>query len=364
MKFQQTAESVSEGHSDKVCDLVADAILDAYLKKDPNSRVAVEVLCKEEAIVLGGEIHSGGWVDREKVVRATIREIGYVYDDMRFHAERVRVVDLINFQGELGDWEPDRRSNEVGAGDQGVVFGFATKETESLMPLPITLAHAITRGISQMRQAGETRVLRPDAKAQVTIAYENRRAVAMTNVVVSVHHEKGVGGAEIAELIREAVLPRAVGDWVDARTRILINPAGPFDVGGPDADCGVTGRKTAVDTYGGQARHGGGALSGKDATKVDRSGAYYARFVARQIVLRGLASEVEVQIAYAIGVPDALAVSIDTKGTGDDRAAEAFALRFDYRPGAIIRQLALDSPIFTGTTNYGHFGKKGVTWEI
>jgi S-adenosylmethionine synthetase len=363
MKGFFTSESVSEGHPDKICDLVADTILDAYLEKDPDSRVAIEVLCKGGHLVLGGEIHSGGEVDREAVARGAVRSAGYNYDDLLFHGDRIEVLDLVGTQSWRLPRSGGRRDKMVEAADQGIVFGFATRETESLMPLPITLAHAITKEISNKRRSGEGDFLRPDAKSQVTLSYDEGEAVGVDTVIVSAQHEKGTDRRRVEELIREAVLPQALGPWLNPGTRILVNPAGAFDIGGPEADCGVTGRKTSVDTYGGMARHGGGAFSGKDGTKVDRSGAYQARYVARQIVLRGLAERVEVQVAYAIGVAEALTISVDTMGTGDDAMATAYAQRYDFRPGDIIRQLGLDTPIFSATTNYGHFGRKGFSWE-
>lgn len=363
MRSLFTSESVTEGHPDKVADLISDSILDAYLEGDPNSRVAVEALCKGGDVVLGGEIHSSAKVDRSQIVRRVIREIGYTHDDLLFHADKVRVHDLIGTQSNDLRGTDDRRALSVGAADQGIVFGFATRETPSLMPLPLVLAHSITREMARIRRAGESDILRPDAKSQVTVAYENGEATFVDTVVVSTQHKRGCSRRDIEEVVRSLVLPNSINQFLTKQTKVLINPAGSFEVGGPDADCGLTGRKTMVDSYGGAARHGGGAFSGKDGTKVDRSGAYLARFVARQIVLREIAFEVEVQVAYAIGIPDALAISVNTGGTGSDQDALIFAQRCDFRPGAVVRQFGLDTPIFSQTTNYGHFGRRGLPWE-
>lgn len=358
-----TSESVAEGHPDKVCDLIADSILDAYLELDPNSRVACEVLCKDARVVLAGEIHSHATVDHESVARQAIRRIGYTNPEEKFHADTVIVNDFLGRQSERLAGGIDRQDIQLGAGDQGLVFGFATTETSELLPLPITLAHRITRTLALHRHTGEIPFLRPDAKSQVTVRYQEDRPVEVVDIVVSTQHTGTTRQDEIQAYVREALLPLALGPWFNPKARVFVNPAGPFDIGGPEADCGVTGRKIIVDTYGGAARHGGGAFSGKDATKVDRSGAYFARHVARKIIQRGLARIVELQVAYAIGVPDPVSIRVDTKGTGDDELATQFAARFDFRPGSIIRELKLDRPIFKETTNYGHFGKPSLEWE-
>jgi S-adenosylmethionine synthetase len=363
MSYLFTSESVSEGHPDKVCDFIADSVLDACLEQDPNSRVACEVLCKERDVVLAGEINSNALVDFEMVARRAIRAIGYHYDEHQFHADKVRVTDLLGRQSERIAGGVDRADRQLGAGDQGLVFGFATKETPELMPLPAILAHRITRTLAAHRHQGEVPFLRPDAKSQVTVRYEYNRPVEIAAIVVSTQHDGDTSQPTIHEYVREALLPVALGPWFNPQAKILVNPAGPFDLGGPEADCGVTGRKIIVDTYGGAARHGGGAFSGKDATKVDRSAAYFARYVARQIVLRGLAEVAEIQVAYAIGVPEPVSLRVDTRGTGDDLVAEQYAKRFDFRPSAIIEALKLDRPVFTATTNYGHFGRHGLEWE-
>ena len=363
MSYLFTSESVSEGHPDKVCDFIADSVLDACLDQDPNSRVACEVLCKGRDVVLAGEINSNALVDHEMVARRAIRSIGYTYDEHEFHADKVRVTNLIGQQSERISGGVDRTDQQLGAGDQGLVFGFATRETPELMPLPVTLAHRITQTLAAHRHQGEVPFLRPDAKSQVTVRYEDNRPVEVTAIVVSTQHGADTRQDSIHEYVCEALLPVALGSWFNPQAKVLVNPAGPFDLGGPEADCGVTGRKIIVDTYGGAARHGGGAFSGKDATKVDRSAAYFARYVARQIVLRGLAEVAEIQVAYAIGLPDPVSLRVDTRGTGDDQVAEQYARRFDFRPASIIGTLKLDRPVFAATTNYGHFGRHGLEWE-
>lgn len=358
-----TSESVTEGHPDKVCDLISDAILDAHLECDPNSRVACEVLCKGGDVILAGEINSCAEVDLEAVARAAVFSAGYCDPREVFSHTNVRVTNLTGRQSERIAGGVDRLDKDLGAGDQGLVFGYATDETDSLMPLPITLAHLITKTLAAHRKKGEASFLRPDGKSQVTVAQENGRVVEVVGIVVSTHHSAGCDLSKVRDYVTRAILPEALGEWYNPDARTLINPAGAFDIGGPEADCGLTGRKIIVDTYGGVARHGGGCFSGKDATKVDRSGAYFARYVARQIVRRGLAKKVEIQVAYAIGVSEPVSIRVDTRGTGNDRLAAAYANRFDFRPAAIIERLGLDRPLFTETTNYGHFGKPELEWE-
>lgn len=359
-----TSESVTEGHPDKVCDLVADAILDAHVRLDRNSRVAVEVLCKGSNLVIAGEINSRAEVDFESVARLTVAGIGYTSLGDDFCDKTIKITNLIGKQSERISGGVDLADRSLGAGDQGMVFGYATLETEELMPVPIMLAHRITRLVAERRRSGEADFFRPDGKSQVTVLRDGGRTVEVHGVVVSAHHRGDTGVEQVRDYVIRDILPEALGKWYTPDARVLVNPAGPFDIGGPVADCGVTGRKIIVDTYGGAARHGGGGFSGKDATKVDRSGAYFARFVARQIVLRGIATEAEVQVAYAIGVHEPVAVTVDTRGTGSDRVAEDFARRFDFRPAAIIERLGLDQPGYTGTTNYGHFGKPELSWEL
>ena len=360
--FLFTSESVSEGHPDKVCDYIADSVLDAYLEKDPGSHVACEVLCKGSHVVLGGEITSRARVNVEAVAREAIREIGYTDPQALFHADGVRIQNLLETQ--LPDIAAAAlNSRDDGATDQGLVFGFAARETPELMPLAITLAHRITRNLARARKGG-IGWLRPDSKAQVTVRYAEGKPVEVTDVVVSTQHAAGTPLEEIRDLVGKKLLPESLGVWWRPEIRTLINPCGVFAIGGPEGDCGVTGRKIIVDTYGGYARHGGGAFSGKDARKVDRSAAYFARFVARQIVLRGIAERVEIQIAYAIGVPQPVSIHVDTHGTGNGRLAEQYARRFDFRPAAIIEQLDLLKPVYRTTTNYGHFGKPALKWEL
>ncbi|HEX8319371.1 methionine adenosyltransferase [Longimicrobium sp.] len=367
VSYTFTSESVSEGHPDKVCDFIADSILDAHLAQDPASRVACEVLVKEDNVVLAGEITSSVKVDYEQVVRDAIREIGYVDADQPFHADTVKIISFLSAQAAeiaQGVDEETSESGEQGAGDQGIMFGYATAETPELMPLPILLSHRLARSLATHRKAGTVDWLRPDSKTQVSVVYEGNTPVAVTDVLVSTQHAAGVSRDEIRHLVATTIIPEALGHWYHDDLRIMVNPTGSFVQGGPSADAGVTGRKIIVDTYGGMGRHGGGAFSGKDPSKVDRSGAYFCRFVAREIVKAGLAQRAEVQVAYAIGVAQPVSVKVDTFGTGDARAAAEYVREnFDFRPGAIIQRLDLLQPIYRKTTNYGHFGKAELPWE-
>jgi len=362
-----TSESVSEGHPDKVCDLIADAILDAHLAQDPNSRVACEVLAKEGNLVLAGEITSNARVDVEAVAREAIREIGYTDPAEAFNADGVRITNLLTAQSpEIGDSVSRATDNveDQGAGDQGIMFGYATDETPELMPLPILLAHRLARCLAESRHRREVSWLRPDAKTQVSVRYDDGRPLLVTDVLISTQHAKGASLGTMNDFVRTTLLARALGQWCNDDIRLLVNPSGSFVEGGPSADAGVTGRKIIVDTYGGFARHGGGAFSGKDPSKVDRSGAYFCRFVARQLVKNGLARRVELQVSYAIGRAQPVSVLIETFGTGDDGPVAAFVReKFDFRPKAIIDRLDLLKPIYRQTTNYGHFGKENVPWE-
>jgi S-adenosylmethionine synthetase len=363
--FLFTSESVSEGHPDKIADGISDALLDAYLTRDPRARVAIETLCKDSLVVVAGEVATDAPLTRaeiEHVVRETIRAVGYVDPTEKFSADRVVITNAIGQQARAIA-QGIGYGLDQGAGDQGLMFGFATRETPELLPLPISLAHALTRELARARKSAEVPWLRPDAKAQVTVRYEHHRPVQVTDVVVSTQHCRGKDQAELKAWVSGTLLPRALGAWHHCGLNTFINPTGVFDTGGPEGDCGVTGRKIIVDTYGGFARHGGGAFSGKDPSKVDRSGAYFARHVARQIVLRGLAQSAEIQVSYAIGVAKPVSIAVDTRGTGDDALAAQYAAQFDFRPGAIIEQLDLLRPIYSGTTNYGHFGKPGLPWE-
>lgn len=362
-----TSESVSEGHPDKVCDFISDSILDAHLEQDSGSRVACEVLCKEDHVVLAGEITSSGVVDFEEVVREAIRSIGYTDLDQPFRADSVKIISFLSRQAseiDQGVTATTSLSGDQGAGDQGIMFGFATDETPELMPLPILLAHRLAASIADHRKKGTVNWLRPDSKTQVSVVYEDNKPVQVTDVLISTQHSAEVDRETIRNFLAATVIPQALGGWYHDDLQILVNPTGSFVQGGPSADAGVTGRKIIVDTYGGMGRHGGGAFSGKDPSKVDRSGAYFTRFVARQVVLQKLASKVELQVAYAIGVAQPVSVKVETFGTGDEQAAAEFVRNnFDFRPRAIIERLDLLRPIYRSTTNYGHFGRPELPWE-
>ncbi len=366
LRHTLTSESVSEGHPDKVCDYIADSILDAYLVGDRRSRVACEVLCKDDKVVIAGEISSQVTVDHEAIAREAIREIGYLHDGDAFHADRVRVFNYVSKQSDnIAQGVDTGRGldKEQGAGDQGMMFGYATSETPALMPLPILLAHQLTRGLADDRRSGKYPWLRPDAKSQVSVEYEDGAPVGVTCVLVSTQHAETTAHEEIVDYVTGCLAPRVLGEWFTPKVQVLVNPTGRFAIGGPSADCGVTGRKIIVDTYGGAAHHGGGAFSGKDPSKVDRSGAYFGRYVARQIVKKGIARRAEVQVAYAIGKAQPVSTKVETYGTGDERGAREFLDTIDFRPAAIIEQLDLLQPIYRSTTNYGHFGKSGLPWE-
>ena len=361
-----TSESVSEGHPDKVCDFIADTILDAHLEQDPASRVACEVLCKEDRVVLAGEITSDAQVDLDALVRGAIEEIGYTDADQPFRPDAVQILSFLSQQaGEIsqGVTAATSLSGDQGAGDQGIMFGYATDETPERMPLPILLAHRLARVLAGHRKGGTVDWLRPDSKTQVSVLYEGNTPVAVTDVLISTQHAADADQETIRNFLATTVIPEGLEGWYHDDLRVLVNPTGSFVQGGPSADAGVTGRKIIVDTYGGMGRHGGGAFSGKDPSKVDRSGAYFCRYVARQVVEQGLASRAEVQVAYAIGVAQPVSVKVDTFGTGDERAAAEFVRTFDFRPRAIIDQLELLRPFYRSTTNYGHFGKPELPWE-
>ena len=372
MNYYFTSESVTEGHPDKVCDQISDAVLDACLKGDPRSRVAVETLVKGGAVVLAGEITSRVDVDVDSIARTVVREIGYTDPEEAFHADGIRIRNLLTEQAsEIADAVVGRQDGRaegdgvsgLGAGDQGLMFGYATNETPELMPLPILLAHRLAQGLAEDRRNGED-WLRPDGKTQVTIAYENDVPRSVSKVLVSAQHAREVGRTRVEAYVREALVPRILGSWYrEGATEIVVNPSGSFVEGGPSADAGLTGRKIIVDTYGGFGRHGGGAFSGKDPSKVDRSGAYFARYVARAIVEAGIARRAEIQVSYAIGVAHPFSVYVNTFGTGDDAAAVEFANQFDFRPASIIERLDLLRPIYRRTAAYGHFGRPEFSWE-
>jgi S-adenosylmethionine synthetase len=361
-QYSFTSESVTEGHPDKVCDYIADSVLDAYLEKDPGSHVACEVLCKDNHVILAGEIKSNAQIEFETVVRRAIGEIGYTDAATAFNADSVIITNLLGRQAAEID-QGVSGAKEQGAGDQGLMFGFATDETPELMPLPILLAHRLSAGLADDRKRKAVSWLRPDGKTQVTVRYERGEPAEVTTVVVSTQHSFGVAHETIEAYVREELLPKRLGSWHSPNARVLVNPAGSFTTGGPSADCGVTGRKIIVDTYGGFARHGGGAFSGKDASKVDRSAAYFARYVARKIVSGGLARKAEVQVSYAIGKAEPVSLFVDTFGTGATEEAQRFAEPSDFKPASIIQKLGLLNPIYRQTTNYGHFGRPSLAWE-
>lgn len=376
-EFIFSSESVGEGHPDKVCDTISDAVLDACLGQDRFSRVACETLCKSNLVVIAGEITTRAKVDFNQIAREAIRRIGYVHDDDVFHADRVLVTNAITqqscdiAQGVDAKKADGKKTAEQGAGDQGLMFGFACNETPELMPAPIMYAHRLGRALTKIRKQGKVKWLRPDAKTQVSIRYENGKPVRVTAVVVSTQHAANVSHKEIEQFIIQQVVKKVIpARLLDKKTEFLINPTGKFVIGGPQGDAGLTGRKIIVDTYGGMGRHGGGAFSGKDPSKVDRSAAYMGRYVAKNIVAAGLADRVEVQFAYAIGHPNPVSIFIDTFGTHkvDQRKIfRAVTKVFSFKPADIIKQLNLLRPIYSRTTNYGHFGHasglKDVPWE-
>jgi len=366
-----TSESVSEGHPDKVADQISDAILDAILREDRFGRVACETLVKNGLVVVAGEITTSAYVDIEGVARSTIRNIGY-RAEMGFDGESCGVVTAIGKQSPdiaQGVDEGKGLDLEQGAGDQGLMFGYATNETDVLMPMPITLAHRLVKRQAEVRKSGKLPWLRPDAKSQVTVRYTDGRPAGIDAVVLSTQHAPEVKYETLKEaVIEEVVKPVLPSEWLDKSTKYFINPTGSFVIGGPVGDCGLTGRKIIVDTYGGMARHGGGAFSGKDPSKVDRSAAYAGRYVAKNIVAAGLADRCEIQIAYAIGVAKPVSIHVETFGTGhvpDARIVELVREHFDLRPKAIIQMLDLLRPVYTPTAAYGHFGRTeaGFTWE-
>lgn len=360
-----TSESVTEGHPDKMADQISDAVLDAIISKDPYGRVACETLLTTGLVIVAGEITTEAWVDIPKLVRETIREIGYTRAKYGFDSETCGVITAIDTQS------PDIAMgvDTGGAGDQGMMFGYACNETPELMPLPIMLAHKLTRRLADVRKEGLMDYLRPDGKSQVTIEYEGRKPVRVNTVVVSSQHSEAVSNEQIHEDVIQHVIKSVVPDeMMDGDTKFFINPTGRFVVGGPQGDTGLTGRKIIVDTYGGSGAHGGGAFSGKDPTKVDRSASYMARYVAKNIVAAGLAERCEVQLAYAIGVAEPVSVLVDTRGTGkidEDKISDLVREHFKLTPGGIIESLNLRRPIFKLTAAYGHFGRTEpeFTWE-
>jgi S-adenosylmethionine synthetase len=371
--FVFSSESVGEGHPDKVADFISDSVLDACLAQDPASRVACETLVKSNHVVLAGEITTTAKLNYEQIVREAIREIGYVNPDDGFHADRVFITNLLTrqspdiAQGVDAKAADGKDSAEQGAGDQGLMFGYACNETPEMMPTAIMFAHRLGRELTKLRKSGVVSWLRPDAKSQVSIRYQNDRPVKVENVVISTQHTPHVEHGAIRDFLIENVIKRVIpAELMDAQTKFFINPTGRFVVGGPEGDSGLTGRKIIVDTYGGWGRHGGGAFSGKDPSKVDRSAAYMCRWVAKNIVASGVADICELQVAYAIGCAEPVSIWVDAMGTAkapEEKISAAVRKVFSFKPASIIQQLDLLRPIYQATTNYGHFGKAELPWE-
>ncbi len=374
MSYIFTSESVSEGHPDKVCDQISDAILDSYLAQDPNSRVACETLIKNNTVIVAGEITSNGAPNIEEVIRNTVNEIGYNHDDLGFNGNNCEIQNLISKQSPdiaQGVNEGEGEDLDQGAGDQGLMFGYACSETPVLMPAPINLSHELVLKQSEVRKNGELSWLRPDAKSQVSVVYKDDRKTVdyVSAIVLSTQHDEDISQDEIKAEVREKIInPIIPTEWIKEDTKIYINPTGKFVIGGPVGDCGLTGRKIIVDTYGGMARHGGGAFSGKDPSKVDRSAAYACRYVVKNIVAAGLAERCEVQVSYAIGIAEPTSITVDTLGTGSLSEIEISQIvrdNFDLRPKNLINLLDLKRPIYKNTASYGHFGRenKDFSWE-
>ena len=374
MSYIFTSESVSEGHPDKVCDQISDAILDSYLAQDPNSRVACETLIKNNTVIVAGEITSNGTPNIEEVIRNTVNEIGYNHDDLGFNGNNCEIQNLISKQSPdiaQGVNEGEGEDLDQGAGDQGLMFGYACSETPVLMPAPINLSHELVLKQSEVRKNDELGWLRPDAKSQVSVVYKDDRKTVdyVSAIVLSTQHDEDISQDEIKAKVREKIInPIIPTEWIKEDTKIYINPTGKFVIGGPVGDCGLTGRKIIVDTYGGMARHGGGAFSGKDPSKVDRSAAYACRYVAKNIVAAGLAERCEVQVSYAIGIAEPTSITVDTLGTGnlsENEISQIVRDNFDLRPKNLINLLDLKRPIYKNTASYGHFGRenKDFSWE-
>lgn len=371
MAKQFTSESVSEGHPDKIADQISDAILDAILEQDPKARVACETFVKTGMVIVGGEVSTSAWVDIEDLVRDTVRSIGYTSSEMGFDGDSCAVLSAIGKQSAdiaMGVDREDEDPYAQGAGDQGLMFGYASNETDVLMPAPITYAHRLVKRQAHVRKAKELPWLRPDAKSQVTFLYDDKgKPTGIDAVVLSTQHSPDIDQATLREAVMEMIIkPVLPAEWLTKNTKYFINPTGQFVIGGPVGDCGLTGRKIIVDTYGGMARHGGGAFSGKDPSKVDRSAAYAARYVAKNIVAAGLAERCEIQLSYAIGVAEPTSISVETFGTG--KVSEAVIDRivrehFDLRPYGLIQMLDLNRPIYQASAAYGHFGRDEFSWE-
>jgi S-adenosylmethionine synthetase len=364
-----TSESVTEGHPDKICDQISDAVLDDFLRQDPDSRVAVESMTTTGIVFVAGEVTSKSHTDIQKIVRDTIREIGYDKPEYGFDCDSCSVLTSLHEQSpDISMGVTASGEKEQGAGDQGLMFGYATNETPELMPLPITMAHQLSMKLAEVRKKKELDWVRPDGKSQVSVVYEDGVPKKIDTVVVSTQHSPEIGLNQLRESIINKVIKPVCGSWIDGQSKFLVNPTGRFVIGGPPGDTGLTGRKIIADTYGGMGRHGGGAFSGKDPSKVDRSACYMARYVAKNIVSAGLANKCEVQVAYAIGVAEPVSIMIDTFNTGkvDEEEIEARVRKvFDMRPAGIVKTLDLKKPIYRKTAAYGHFGRSGpgFTWE-
>ena len=365
-----TSESVSEGHPDKIADQISDAVLDAIIAKDPLARVACETFTKTGMVVVGGEITTDAWVDLDELVREVVSGIGYTSSAVGLDGGSCAVLSAIGKQSnDIAQGVDADDLLNIGAGDQGIMFGYASNETDVLMPAPITYAHRLVEQQAHLRHSGKLAWLRPDAKSQVTFRYQNDKPIAIDTVVLSTQHDPDISQDDLVEAVREEIIkPVLPEQWLLADTKYFINPTGRFVVGGPQGDCGLTGRKIIVDTYGGMARHGGGAFSGKDPSKVDRSAAYAARYVAKNIVAAGLAERCEIQLSYAIGVAEPTSIRVETFGTGklpDSKTVDLIREHFDLRPGGIIKMLDLLKPIYRPTATYGHFGRNlpSFTWE-
>ena len=362
-----TSESVTEGHPDKICDQISDSILDELLRQDPKSHVAVECLTTTGTVVVAGEVTTQGYADVQRIARNTLKDIGYTNPEFGIDSEDAGVLVSIHAQSpDIAQGVNETKNHEQGAGDQGMMYGFACDDTPELMPLPIILAHRLTKTLASARKSGDIKNVGPDGKSQVTVEYHGHTPVRVDAVVISAQHLEKKSVEELRKEIKEKVITPVCGKYLDKNTKIFINPTGRFVVGGPEGDTGVTGRKIIVDTYGGVGRHGGGAFSGKDPSKVDRSGAYAARYVAKNIVASGVASRCEVQVSYAIGVSKPVSVDVDTFGTGkipDGEIAKIVEKLFDLTPKGIITTLDLLKPIYRSTAAYGHFGREEFTWE-
>ncbi len=363
-----TSESVSEGHPDKMADQISDAVLDAILEKDPGARVAAETMIKTGFLIVAGEVTTDAWIDLEELAREVVLDIGYSDSTMGFDGQTCGIINAIGKQSSdiaQGVDREDPRSQ--GAGDQGMMFGYASNETDVLMPAPITFSHRLVKRQAEVRKSGELNWLRPDAKSQVTFVYDDNKPVGIEAVVLSTQHSPDVSNEDLREGVMESIIkPVLPAEWLNKQTKYHINPTGRFEIGGPQGDCGLTGRKIIVDTYGGMARHGGGAFSGKDPSKVDRSAAYASRYVAKNIVAAGLADRCEVQVSYAIGVAEPTSISVDTFNTGkisEDQITRIIRDQFDLTPYGIMEMLDLLKPIYRATAAYGHFGREEFSWE-